>query len=147
MHKTHITLVVNIENNNLAWCCQNTVLFIVPRMSLQRRFAARVKEVRRHRGLTQQQLAERIERSTNAVSSLERGLSLPTFDTLERLAATLKIPVHEFFAADAAEDPKREALLMALKTSARALDDDDLALAATVLDLISKRSKKRANKG
>jgi hypothetical protein len=36
---------------------------------------------------------------------------------------------------------------MALKTSARALDDEDLALAATVLDLISRRSKKRANKG
>jgi transcriptional regulator with XRE-family HTH domain len=147
MHKTHITLVFNIENNNLTWCCQDALLFIVPRMSLQHRFAARVKEVRRHRGLTQQQLAERIERSTNAVSALERGVSLPTFDTLERLAATLKIPVHEFFAADASEDPKREALLMALKTSARALDDEDLALAATVLDLISRRSKKRANKG
>jgi transcriptional regulator with XRE-family HTH domain len=122
-------------------------LFIVPRMSLQRRFAARVKEVRRHRGLTQQQLAERIERSTNAVSALERGVSLPTFDTLERLAATLKVPVHEFFSTDDSDDPKREALLMALKTSARALDDDDLVLATTVLDLISKRSKKRTNRG
>src|SRR5271169_941997 len=100
MQKTPIAHVVNEKNNISAWCCGSALLFSVPRMSLQHRFAARVKEVRRHRGLTQQQLAERIERSINAVSALERGISLPTFDTLERLAATLKIPVHEFFSAD-----------------------------------------------
>jgi transcriptional regulator with XRE-family HTH domain len=109
-------------------------------MSLQRRFAARVREIRRQRGLTQQQLAERIERSTNAVSALERGVSLPTFETLERLADALNAPVREFFDTDAVDaDPKREALLTALKTSARALSLEDLAFAQSVLDLLAKR--------
>jgi transcriptional regulator with XRE-family HTH domain len=113
-------------------------------MSLQQRFAARVKEIRRQRGLTQQQLAERIERSTNAVSALERGVSLPTFATLERLAEVLKVPVREFFDADVVEtDHKREALIMALKMSARALNLDDLALAVAILDLMAKRDGDR----
>ena len=88
-----------------------------------------------HRGLTQQQLADRIERST------ERGVSLPTFETLDRLAAVLEVPVHEFFDLDARADPKREALLLGLRASARAMSDDDLALAAVILDLMAKRNK------
>jgi transcriptional regulator with XRE-family HTH domain len=114
---------------------------IVPGMSLQHRFAARVKEIRRARGLTQQQLAEKTGRSTNAISSLERGISLPTFETLERLAEELNAPVRDFFDADASEkaDPKREALIAALKMSARSLTMDDLSLAVSILDLMAKR--------
>jgi transcriptional regulator with XRE-family HTH domain len=113
-------------------------------MSLQLRFAARVKEIRRQRGLTQQQLAELIERSTNAVSALERGESLPTFATLERLAEALKVPVREFFDADPLHlDPKREALLTGLRMSASSLNLDDLALAAAILDIMAKRDSER----
>jgi transcriptional regulator with XRE-family HTH domain len=112
----------------------------VPAMSLQHRFAARVRGIRRQRGLTQQQLAERIERSTNAVSALERGVSLPTFETLERLAEALNTPVREFFDAGGLDpDPKREALLAAMITAARALSVDDLAFALAILDLVAQR--------
>ena len=113
-------------------------------MSLQHRFAARVKEIRRKRRLTQQQLAEKIDRSTNAISSLERGVSLPTFETLERLAEALNVPVREFFDSDGAEsDPKREALLMTLKMSARILSTDDIEFAIGLLDLIAKREREK----
>jgi transcriptional regulator with XRE-family HTH domain len=109
-------------------------------MSLQQRFAARVRGIRRKRGLTQQQLAERIERSTNAVSALERGVSLPTFETIERLAEALDTPVREFFDTNGVDsDPKREALLTAMITTARALSVDDLALALAILDLMAQR--------
>jgi transcriptional regulator with XRE-family HTH domain len=110
-------------------------------MSLQHRFAARVKQIRRARGLTQQQLAEKIGRSTNAISSLERGVSLPNFETLERLAEELNAPVRDFFDTDAAakSDPKREALVAALKMSASYLSIDDLSLAVSIVDLMTKR--------
>jgi transcriptional regulator with XRE-family HTH domain len=145
----HSRHVVKAAKYTLASCRRPPALGIVRLMSLQRRFAARIREIRRLRGLTQQQLAERINRSTNAISSLERGLSLPTFETLERLADALNAPVREFFDTDAVDpDPKREALPTALKTSARGLSLDDLAFAQSMLDLLAKReSGKRSVRG
>ena len=110
-------------------------------MSLRDRFAARVKEIRRRRGLTQAQLAERIGRSVNAISALERGVSLPNFETLERLADALGISVRDLFdvEGEGVSDPKRERLLAAINATSRSLRDNDLALAAAIIDLLAER--------
>jgi len=53
-------------------------------------------------------LAARTERSTEAVSNVERGVSLPTLDTLERLAEALGAPLSFFFdVSDEAASPRR----------------------------------------
>ena len=115
-------------------------------MSLSDRFAAQLKAVRKSRGLTQDELAQLIDRSADAVSNLERGLSLPNFETLERLANRLDVPVREFFDFDEegrGASSKRAAMITRLNEIARALDDDDLEIAVGQLDVLLAGSKDR----
>jgi transcriptional regulator with XRE-family HTH domain len=57
----------------------------------------RVKHLRRIRGQTQEQLAERIEINPKYLSSIERGVENPTLDLLIRLAKGLQVNLYELF--------------------------------------------------
>lgn len=50
------------------------------------RIGALVQEMRRHRQLTQRELAEGAGTSQSAIAKLEQGASNPTIDTIERCA-------------------------------------------------------------
>ena len=54
---------------------------------------ARVKELRKARGLSQEQLAEMIEIEPKHVSRIEVVKSYPTLDRLERIAKALDVPM------------------------------------------------------
>lgn len=111
-----------------------------------RRVGARIAAIRRHRGLTQTQVAARIGRSVNAVSSLERGRTTPPFDILLLVGRALGVSARDFFAPLGAEDgdggdgsPKQAALFGDLLDSARALPPVDLELAAGIVGLMARR--------
>lgn len=53
----------------------------------------RVKRAREASGLTQSQLAERIDRTKEAVSNIERGVSLPALDTLQAICDVTGVPL------------------------------------------------------
>lgn len=53
----------------------------------------RVKRAREASGLTQSQLAECIDRTKEAVSNIERGVSLPGLDTLQAICDVTRIPL------------------------------------------------------
>lgn len=110
-------------------------------MDSGRCIGARIGVIRKRRGLTQVELAERIDRSVEAVSSLERGKHAPSFDILQRLAAALDVPMHDFFApaGGGAENPKRAALFSELQDAARGLPLADLELAAGMVGLLARR--------
>ena len=112
-------------------------------MTLKRRVGHRIKLARRRRGLSQEELAERVERSVDAISSIERGRSLPNFITLERLAKALGTPVRDFFdiGPEVGDNLKRSRLLVELIETARSLNDGDLELA---LEQVQALAKKRA---
>lgn len=63
---------------------------VVPRLKPERKFHHYIKEWRKHRGLTQERLAERVEMSTSSISQLETGKQSYTQDTLEALADALQ---------------------------------------------------------
>jgi len=65
----------------------------------------RLREVRLSRGLTQEKLAEKLDVSLNFLNLIERGQRAPSFDTLERIARVLRIPVAEFFLSKPAGNP------------------------------------------
>ena len=46
---------------------------------------------------TQEQLAEAAEISVDFLSSMERGVNAPSFETLEKLSQALDVPVKELF--------------------------------------------------
>lgn len=55
----------------------------------------KIKEFRKKKGLTQQELALRLEMSQNAVSLYERGVNDPSIITLVQIADELGITVDE----------------------------------------------------
>jgi transcriptional regulator with XRE-family HTH domain len=66
-------------------------------MDERKRLGRRVKDLRRRRGYTQEQLAERIEINPKYLSSIERGAENPTLDLLCRLAKGLQVDLYELF--------------------------------------------------
>jgi transcriptional regulator with XRE-family HTH domain len=64
-------------------------------MSRQQGFAASLREWRRHRGLSQLELAGRSEISQRHLSFLELGRAAPSRDMVIRLAAALDVPLRQ----------------------------------------------------
>jgi transcriptional regulator with XRE-family HTH domain len=70
-------------------------------MSMLRvKFGRRLRQLRRYRDLTQEQFAEVADISVDFVSNIERGISAPSFETLERLAEALGVAVADLFLFD-----------------------------------------------
>lgn len=105
-------------------------------MSTAERFGWTVRALRKQQGLTQEQLAQRMDRSVDSISQLERGINLPSFDTLDRLSAALDVPVREFFDEDTGNQERTE--LIATGTGIlRRLSDRDLKIAVEQLRALS----------
>lgn len=62
---------------------------------LGKRIGAAVGDARRRRDLSQEELAERTELSRNHVSQIERGLRVPSLETMVALAGELGISLDE----------------------------------------------------
>ena len=58
---------------------------------------ARIREFRKERHLTQEQLAEIIGVEPRHISRIEGGYSYPTIERLERIAVALQVPLKDFF--------------------------------------------------
>jgi transcriptional regulator with XRE-family HTH domain len=107
-----------------------------PDMDRLQEFALVLRTLRSDRGLTQEQLAELIDRSVQTVSNLERGETLPTIDTLARIAEKLRIPLRELtdvFDPGQPVDADRLALETELLQSARRLSLRDLRVATKMM--------------
>lgn len=66
---------------------------------LMKAFGKRVAEVRKSRGVTQQQLAEQIGMSVVAIAYIETGKRWARLGTLSKIAKCLKVEVHELFSS------------------------------------------------
>lgn len=67
---------------------------------------ARIKEIRKATGLSQETLAERIGIDAKHLSRLEVGKGFPSLDTLERMAQALGVELREFFEFAHLDDSK-----------------------------------------
>jgi len=68
---------------------------------------ARVRSLRRERGLTLKALGARAGLSHPFLSQLERGLARPSLGSIERIAGALEIPVSDLWTATAPPAPPR----------------------------------------
>jgi transcriptional regulator with XRE-family HTH domain len=69
-------------------------------MHTGRPYLNRLRTIRQRRGLTQAQLADLIGVSRPFISELETGAKRPDFDTLNRLARVLHVPIDELYTND-----------------------------------------------
>lgn len=67
---------------------------------LRRRFGQRVRELRRRRNLTLEQLGERAKLSDKFIQSIETSRQAPTVDAIEKLARGLAVDPAELFMVD-----------------------------------------------
>ena len=73
-------------------------------------FGARIRELRKNRGMTQDQLAEYLGIEQKHVSLIEHGKSYPSLDRLERISEALQVPLPSLFDFMHMEEPKEQAL-------------------------------------
>jgi transcriptional regulator with XRE-family HTH domain len=65
--------------------------------TLRKQFGTHLRQIRAQRGMTQERFAETLNLSVDFLSLVERGISAPSFETLERVAKRLKMPVADLF--------------------------------------------------
>jgi len=58
---------------------------------------ARIKELRKLRRLTQEQLAEKVDLATRYISLIEVGRSSPSLETIENIARALQVEIRDLF--------------------------------------------------
>lgn len=104
-----------------------------------------VKELRRVNKMTQAELAEAIGRTTDAISQIERGVNVPSLETLMSLSAGLSVPVDTFLASQTGGEQAFERRKKIRKGNAilLSLSDEDLSLAIDLLEVLNLRHRNR----
>lgn len=101
-------------------------------MDKKQALGARIKTLRKQRGWSQEQLAERVGISTQYVSNIERGKENPTLDLLLRLADGLAVSPTEMFDFEA-EGLDLKALRLEIRSLLETRDAERLRSALRVL--------------
>lgn len=106
---------------------------------LNRTIGLRVKRARETAGLTQERLAELIDRSKEAVSNIERGVSLPGLDTIQTICDVTKVPMTSIV-EESSEDGSTADLRATLNALFSQLDLSNKRLVVALTETIRKQS-------
>jgi len=68
--------------------------------TLRKQFGTRLRQIRTQRRMTQERFAETLNLSVDFLSLVERGISAPSFETLDRIAKRLRMSVADLFTFD-----------------------------------------------
>jgi transcriptional regulator with XRE-family HTH domain len=98
----------------------------------KRRFGLRVQALRKHKKLTQEDLAEKIDRSVDTVSNVERGVSSTRIETAYRIAEVLGVDIYELFDVRPVDVADRERRQLIEKLIDLACSEDVDTLAAII---------------
>ena len=111
--------------------------------NIDKRIGGKITEIRLSKKLTQSELAEKTEVSTESISRLERGVNAPSLKTIENIANTLQVPIKEFFDFD--ENPSKnksfERELSKLIAFLRTRQEKEIKLILKILKFIFKTLK------
>lgn len=107
-------------------------------------FGLRIRAARKERGLSQEALAERIDRSVDTVSNIERGITMPGYETLARLSSQLSIPLEVVcgWLAETSDSYDKERLVLESRLAAiiGVLSTRDLRIAVEQLSVLARFS-------
>ncbi len=95
---------------------------------LARKLGANIAAHRKARKWSQEELAERLSVASETISRFERGATLPSLVTLQRIGQILKAPITQLL-ADISPSPDDQAAVIAAWISELREDDRDYVLA------------------
>ena len=75
-------------------------------MNLQQTFIANLKKIRKLRGISQMTLSELCNMGGNYIGQIEMGRRIPSFEKIEKIAASLEVPSYELFMYETGEKPE-----------------------------------------
>ncbi|EDS4738171.1 helix-turn-helix transcriptional regulator [Salmonella enterica] len=105
-------------------------------------FAARLKEAREARKMTQARLAELLEVDRRVYNRWERGASVPQLDAVVRIAQVLQTSLDSLVGLEPMTPPQiHNPRLQALVTQMDSLSDEDQQALIVLMDSLLKRSK------
>lgn len=102
------------------------------RSSLAQRLGTSIAGLRKSRNWTQSDLAERVGVDTETISRFERGVTLPSLLTLEKVSHSLRVGIGELLTESSAQPDDQASMLSAWLAE---LDESDRGF---VLDLIKR---------
>lgn len=86
----------------------------------------RIKELRRRKKLSQEELAELIDVNFRTIQRLETGKNIPSLETLTKLAEAFEIDICDLFAVE--HLASREEIINNINIIANNLDDEHLRI-------------------
>lgn len=111
--------------------------------ALKRAIGQRVRDARQEAGLTQEEFADRIHRTPESISKLERGVTLPDITTiLEIASATGKSPSTflELPEDRPARSPVRQRLEAKMARYLARLPDGQLCVAVELIEVLARQA-------
>lgn len=110
------------------------------RMTQELYFGIWLAGVRKQRSLTQADLSELIDRSVDAISNIERGKSLPSYEFMAELSKVLHIDPSMMFSSDTRDlSRQKHKLLAQLSAVAGQLDEKDLVVAVAQIEALANK--------
>ena len=89
--------------------------------SIKTKFGRRLKELRKNRGFTQEQLSELVSIEPTNLSKIESGIHFPQPEKLEKIAQALNVNIAELFEFEHLQD--KNMLLDCITSSLSKLDE------------------------
>ncbi|MFA4828862.1 MAG: helix-turn-helix transcriptional regulator [Thermodesulfovibrionales bacterium] len=105
-------------------------------METKKLVGARLKELRRSQGLSQEQLAEKADINSKYLSRMERGTENPTLDMLIKLSNALEVEMWEMF--DFGHVVSQKELKEAIQKFSKTSDEPSLRLALKIIRAVSR---------
>ncbi len=89
-------------------------------------FGRRLKELRKQRKLTQEQLAELVDLDPKQICRIENGGCFTTFDTLEKIAKIFNVKISDLFCCD--HKKPKDALIKEMNEIFESTSDENIEL-------------------
>ena len=105
-------------------------------METKKLVGLRIKELRKSRGLSQEQLAEKANINAKYLSRMERGTENPTLDMLIKLSRALEVEMWEMF--DFGHVLSHKELKETFQTLAKTADESTFRLALKVIRALAR---------
>ena len=89
-------------------------------MDIKKAIGKKIQTIRKHRGITQEKLAEMIGIEIPSMSNLETGKYAPSIETLQKLSEALQVRPYEFYYfEDISEENMRQEIIQALNGNSK----------------------------